>query len=189
MGPERSNHAGVQRIGCSTSAVGTDRRQSIPARFTRRRRLDRLTLIEGGAPRLRHDDHIVGRNSRSGPGPRGAGANTLSCGSNMLPWQLMASGPAISRTCTGVMVKGAGSPRSCASVLCLANSRSRSSRAAQIAAGSLGDNRNSQALQSSPRASSIATFKASTSPFSSDTVTTAPMPARLTCTQETPLPS
>jgi len=32
-------------------AVDTDRRQSIVARFTRRRRLDRITLIEGGRSR------------------------------------------------------------------------------------------------------------------------------------------
>ena len=37
------------RIGCFTFAVDTDRRQSITARFAKRKS-DRLTLIEGGAP-------------------------------------------------------------------------------------------------------------------------------------------
>ncbi len=40
-------------LGCSTFAVDVDRRQSIAARVARRRRLDRLTLIEGGG-RIKH---------------------------------------------------------------------------------------------------------------------------------------
>jgi hypothetical protein len=42
---DRTVNAGVQRIGCSTSAVDTDRTQSIVARFYRRM-LDSSVLIE-----------------------------------------------------------------------------------------------------------------------------------------------